>query len=122
MFTVSLLDNALDLLVDGELITDALVLEQTSEGEQLIYAGKGSLKELHEALTCVIKNFKCAEYCIICYINKKYITIRITPKKYLILSAKRDLPAEQYIAQLLDLFDRLCMMFGGRSTEHSKVV
>ncbi|MCD6409037.1 MAG: hypothetical protein J7L98_01675, partial [Candidatus Verstraetearchaeota archaeon] len=105
------MSNALDLLVDGEIVTEALVLVQTYEGEQLMYAGKGSLKALHETLISITKNFEYAEYCIICFSDKKYVAIRITPKKYLILTMKCEFPAEQYIMRILKLFSKLRSMF-----------
>ncbi|MCD6409821.1 MAG: hypothetical protein J7L98_05775 [Candidatus Verstraetearchaeota archaeon] len=104
--------NALDVLVDGESVTEALLLERTPEGEQLIYSGRGSLRALHEILLSIVRDFGYAEYCIVCFPDKKYAAIRLSPEKHLILAMDKEVPAERYIAMILEFFERLRSMPG----------
>lgn len=109
--------NTLDLLVDGEIITEALILERTPEGEQLIYSGKGFLKSLHENLIILIKYFEHLEYCVLCYPSKKYLAVRLTPRKYLILAMSKEAPAEKYLKMVVDFFEKLYSASKQHNTE-----
>ena len=99
--------NVLDVIVDGEVVTEALLLEDHDGMEQLIYSGSGSSRALYELLYSVKSNLGSASYCVVHMNDRKYVVLRLSENKYLVVNLDSSVSGEEFVDKVVRFFEKL---------------
>ncbi|RLE49516.1 MAG: hypothetical protein DRJ31_04700 [Candidatus Methanomethylicota archaeon] len=99
--------NVLDVIVDGEIVTEALLLEDHNGMEQLIYSGSGSSRTLYELLYSMKNNLSKANYCVVQMNDRKYVALRLSENKYLIVNLDPSISGEEFVDKVTRFFEKL---------------
>lgn len=97
----------MDVIVDGETVTEALLLEDQEGMEQLVYSGSGSSRTLYELLYNIRKNLGKASYCVLQVDDRKYVFLKLADGKYLVLNLDSTVSGEEFVNKVLRFFDKL---------------
>jgi hypothetical protein len=88
----------LDVLVDGEVVLEAMMVDR--EGEEIIYKGPHLSKRFHSIASNLIDRLPLMNYCVVAMPNRKYLIIPICETKFLMLGLSNDVKAEEFIVQI----------------------
>jgi|GEM_PF-1977246 len=110
----------LDVLVDGEVVLEAMLVDQT-EGEEIIYKGPNLAKRYQSIASHLVERLPSMSYCVMTMPTRKHLIIRLTDAKYLMLGLAPQVKAEDFVVQinktlkeLRALTDRKTATFGDR--------
>jgi len=103
--------NILDLLVDGDIVKEALLVN-FAEGEQIIYQGSRFSKILHDIISILIRNLHAFEYCILQLSpTEKYIVIKLSPQSYVAMRVAPKVDGERYVSKIKSIINNLENLF-----------
>ncbi|MDD1776216.1 MAG: hypothetical protein LUP94_02555 [Candidatus Methanomethylicus sp.] len=96
----------LDVLVDGEVVKEAMLVDHT-EGEELLYKGPNLDKGMKRMASFLVGRLPQMHYCIFSTPNHKYVIIPMSSVKFLMLGLASDVNAENYVTQIKKILDEV---------------
>ncbi|MEJ5292623.1 MAG: hypothetical protein WHS82_03415 [Candidatus Methanosuratincola sp.] len=91
--------TVLDVLVDGEIIKEAMLVDN-SDGEEIIYKGPGLGKKIKSIASILIDRIPAMNYFVLALPKKKYVVLAVSSSKYLVLGIGPEINSEKLISQL----------------------
>ncbi len=96
----------LDVLVDGEVVKEAMLLD-TSDGEEVVYKGPSLPKYMRKISYLILKESPLIDYVVLLIRGRKYLIIKISRDRHLILGLSQDVNAEEYLDQIMRIIGEL---------------
>lgn len=96
----------LDVLVDGEVVKEAMLVD-LSDGEEVLYKGPSLPKQMKKIAHILMKEAPLSEYLILTLHEQKYLMVRASKGRYLILGLSRGVNAEEYLDQIKRILENL---------------
>lgn len=98
--------TVLDLLVDGEIVREAMLVDN-SDGEEIIYKGPGLEKKIKGISSFLMARIPNLMYFTIRIPQKKYVVISLGHSKYLVLGIDQKVNSEQLVDQMTNSLKEL---------------
>jgi hypothetical protein len=92
----------LDVLVDGEIVLEAMLVDR--DAEEIIYKGPHLARRFNNIASNIIERLPNLNYCVLTMPNRKYLIMPINDSKYLMLGLSSDVKAEDFIVQINKTF------------------
>ena len=96
----------LDVLVDGEIVKEAMLLD-LSDGEEVIYKGPSLQKDMQKISYFILKEAPLTDYLILAMCHRKFLLIKVSKNRHLIIGLSPEVNAEAYLEQIRKIISKI---------------